>query len=121
VPQDALNETRLNLAQAELARRALVCRVPAFIAGLVLLAGLVLTLAAVLRPPSRRGAEPGAAAVNTPQLPASVLKRGRPGQGGPQGVAPSRVPARRAALLAPAAALFGPAAPTQARLAASPR
>ncbi len=48
VPQDALNEARLNLAQAELARRALVRRVPAFIAALVLVSGAVLALSAVL-------------------------------------------------------------------------
>jgi hypothetical protein len=36
---------------------------------------------------------------------------GGQGRGVPQGVAPSRVPAQRAALLAPAAALLGPSAP----------
>ncbi len=48
LPGDALNEARLNLAQAELARAALVRRVPAFITGLVLLSGAALTVAAVL-------------------------------------------------------------------------
>ncbi|NPC86400.1 HAMP domain-containing protein, partial [Pyxidicoccus fallax] len=48
VPQDALNEARLNLAQAELARRALVRRVPAFITALVLVSGVVLAVSAVL-------------------------------------------------------------------------
>ncbi|MBJ6761183.1 HAMP domain-containing protein [Myxococcaceae bacterium JPH2] len=48
LPQDALREARLNLAQAELARRALARRVPAFIAGLVLVAAVLLAGAAVL-------------------------------------------------------------------------
>lgn len=48
VPPDTLNEARLNLAQAELARQALVRRVPAFIAVLVLVAAAVLAGAAVL-------------------------------------------------------------------------
>ena len=48
LPTDALDEARLNLAQAELARRALVRRVPGFIAGLVLVSGGVLAVAAVL-------------------------------------------------------------------------
>jgi putative transposase/transposase-like zinc-binding protein len=43
-------------------------------------------------------------------LPLSSSEAGQ-GRGVPQGVAPSRVPARRAALLAPAAALLGPSAP----------
>ena len=43
-------------------------------------------------------------------LPLSSSEGGQ-GRGVPQGVAPSRVPARRAALLAPAAALLGPSAP----------
>ena len=38
---------------------------------------------------------------------------GSQGRGVPQGVAPSGVPARRAALLAPAAALLGPSAPAR--------
>lgn len=46
--RDALDEARLNLAQAELTRRALARRVPAFIAVLVLVSGCVLALAAVL-------------------------------------------------------------------------
>ncbi|MCP3104627.1 ATP-binding protein [Myxococcus sp. K15C18031901] len=48
LPRDTLDEARLNLAQAELARRALVRRVPAFITVLVLVAAAVLVLAAVL-------------------------------------------------------------------------
>ncbi|MCP3058386.1 ATP-binding protein [Myxococcus sp. K38C18041901] len=46
--RDALDEARLNLAQAELTRRALARRVPAFITGLVFVSGCVLALAAVL-------------------------------------------------------------------------
>jgi two-component system nitrogen regulation sensor histidine kinase NtrY len=46
--QAPLDEARLNLAQAELARQALVRRVPVFITGLVLAAATVLALAAVL-------------------------------------------------------------------------
>jgi len=48
VSQAPLDEARLNLAQAELARGALVRRVPLFIAALVLLSAAVLALAAVL-------------------------------------------------------------------------
>jgi hypothetical protein len=44
-------------------------------------------------------------------LPLSSSEGGQ-GWGVPQAVAPSRVPARRAALLAPAAALLGPSAPS---------
>jgi two-component system nitrogen regulation sensor histidine kinase NtrY len=48
ISQAPLDEARLNLAQAELARRALVRRVPMFIAALVLGTAAVLALAAVL-------------------------------------------------------------------------
>ncbi|WP_244238572.1 sensor histidine kinase [Corallococcus terminator] len=48
LPQGALDDARLNLAQAELARRALVRRVPVFIAALGLVSGLVLAVAAAL-------------------------------------------------------------------------
>jgi two-component system nitrogen regulation sensor histidine kinase NtrY len=48
ISQAPLDEARLNLAQAELARRALVQRVPLFIAALVLLSAGVLAVAAVL-------------------------------------------------------------------------
>ncbi|RYZ42069.1 MAG: HAMP domain-containing protein [Myxococcaceae bacterium] len=46
--QGALDDARLNLAQAELARRALVRRVPALILSLGLVSGLVLAVAAAL-------------------------------------------------------------------------
>jgi hypothetical protein len=52
LPQDALDDARLNLAQAELARRALVRRVPAVIAVLGLVSGVVLAVAAAARPRS---------------------------------------------------------------------
>ncbi|MFL5349236.1 MAG: ATP-binding protein [Hyalangium sp.] len=48
ISQAPLDEARLNLAQAELARGALVRRVPLFIAALVLVSAAVLALAAVL-------------------------------------------------------------------------
>ncbi|WP_217276066.1 sensor histidine kinase [Corallococcus exiguus] len=48
LPPDALDEARLNLAQAELARRALVRRVPVFIAGVGAIAAVVLAVSAVL-------------------------------------------------------------------------
>ncbi len=48
ISQAPLDEARLNLAQAELARGALVRRVPMFIAALVLVSAAVLALAAVL-------------------------------------------------------------------------
>ena len=48
ISQAPLDEARLNLAQAELARRALVQRVPLFITALVLLSAGVLAVAAVL-------------------------------------------------------------------------
>ncbi|MGE6758612.1 ATP-binding protein [Corallococcus interemptor] len=48
LPPDALDEARLNLAQAELARRALVRRVPVFIAAVGVIAAVVLTVSAVL-------------------------------------------------------------------------
>ncbi|WP_242592241.1 sensor histidine kinase [Corallococcus exiguus] len=48
LPPDALDEARLNLAQAELARRALVRRVPVFIAGVGVIAAVVLAVSAVL-------------------------------------------------------------------------
>ncbi|HEX8702927.1 MAG TPA: ATP-binding protein [Myxococcaceae bacterium] len=48
ISQAPLDEARLNLAQAELARRALVQRVPLFITALVLLSAAVLAVAAVL-------------------------------------------------------------------------
>ena len=48
ISQAPLDEARLNLAQAELARQALVRRVPMFIAALVLASTAVLALAAVL-------------------------------------------------------------------------
>jgi two-component system nitrogen regulation sensor histidine kinase NtrY len=48
ISQAPLDEARLNLAQAELARRALVRRLPMFIAALVLGSAFVLALAALL-------------------------------------------------------------------------
>ncbi|MCP3162857.1 sensor histidine kinase [Myxococcus qinghaiensis] len=48
LPRGSLDEARLHLAQAELTRRALVRRVPAFITVLVLVSGCVLAVAAVL-------------------------------------------------------------------------
>ncbi|NBD12472.1 sensor histidine kinase [Corallococcus silvisoli] len=48
LPPDTLDEARLNLAQAELARRALVRRVPVFIAGVGIVAAVVLAVSAVL-------------------------------------------------------------------------
>ena len=48
ISQAPLDEARLNLAQAELARRALVQRVPLFITALVLLSAGVLAVAALL-------------------------------------------------------------------------
>ncbi|MFP2896864.1 sensor histidine kinase [Corallococcus sp. 4LFB] len=48
LPPDALDEARLNLAQAELARRALVRRVPVFIVGVGAIAAIVLAVSAVL-------------------------------------------------------------------------
>ncbi len=48
ISQAPLDEARLNLAQAELARGALVLRVPLFITALVLISAAVLALAAVL-------------------------------------------------------------------------
>jgi hypothetical protein len=64
------------------------------------------------------GTTPAGVVLNLAQ-PLSIRPNSRPlssseggqGWGVPQGVVPSRVPARRAALLAPSAALLGPSAP----------